>query len=318
MIAGIATGLSAAFCQSLTYLSARHYVQRRITSEGRQGASLEMLVLAHVLMGLLSIVLLPFVWPSGGVPFQEVADPCWKMCLLYVLGQVGTMIALRHGEPSRIAPLLGFKIVVLAGIASFVEQPHVAGTAAAAKGLNSLQWLAVGLSVLAAIFLSRSGTRMRASSLLGVIMACICYSFADWNITATCKVIESHQVPALQASLATVALCHGLCGIAAALFLPIWGSRKRRDWQDATPYAIEWFVAMLFLYWCFAMVGPLLGNILQSTRGLISILMGALLIHWGHHHIEPHTPRRVLAQRVAAGILMSLAISLYARGNYLK
>jgi hypothetical protein len=318
MIAGIASGLSAAFCQSLTYLTARHYVQRRITSEGRQDASREMLVLAHVWMGLLSVVLLPFVWPAGGLRFDELASPCWKMCVLYLLGQVGTMIALRHGEPSRIAPLLGFKIVVLAGIASFAPQPHIAGTAAAAMGLNGLQWLAVALSMLAAVSLSRSGTRIRASTILGVILACVAYSFADWNITTTCKAIESQHVPALQASLITVALCHGLCGIVAIFFLPLWGSRKRRDWQDAAPYAVEWFVAMLFLYWCFAMVGPLLGNILQSTRGLISILMGVVMIRWGHHHIEPHSPRRVLVLRVASGILMSLAISLYARGQNIR
>ena len=87
-----------------------------------------------------------------------------------------------------------------------------------------------------------------------------------WNITRTCKVVESHHVPALQASLVTVALCHGLCGIVALFALPAWGSRKRRDWQDAAPYALAWFVAMLFLYWCFALIGPLPGNIVQSSQ----------------------------------------------------
>src|SRR5258706_187295 len=140
MIAGIATGLTAAFCQSLTYLAARHYVQRRV-GEGESGASRELLVLSHVWMALFALLLLPF--------------------------------------------------------------------------------------------------------------ACSSYSFADWTLPRTCKVIESLGPPTLQASLITVALCHGLCGIAAIPALPIWGSRKRRDWAESAPYALLWFVAMLFLYWCF-------------------------------------------------------------------
>lgn len=315
LLPGITAGLSAAFCQSLTYLAARHYVQRRVVAEGRGGASREMLVLAHVWMGLFSLVLLPFVWPAGGLSFKALFDPAWKMCVLYLLGQVGTMIALRHAEPSRVSPLLGFKIVVLAGIASFADQPHVAGTAPAAHGLTSLQWLAVGMSVLAAIALSYSGPVMRKRALFGVLLACVAYSFADWNITRTCMAVESLGVPALQASLITVGICHGLCGFVGAAALPAWGSKKRRDWLDAAPYAVAWFVAMLFLYWCFAMVGPLLGNILQSTRGLMSILMSSLLIYWGHHHIEPVSSRGAFLRRLGAGALMFSAVSLYVIGR---
>jgi hypothetical protein len=65
--AGIGFGLGAAFCQSLSYLATRHFVHPR------GGGTRQLLVLAHVLMGVVSGLLLPWVWPQQSIPWAQPA-----------------------------------------------------------------------------------------------------------------------------------------------------------------------------------------------------------------------------------------------------
>jgi hypothetical protein len=311
MIAGILSGLGAAFCQSLSYLCTRHYVQRRLTA-GNTGGSRQLLVLGHVWMGLFSAILLWAAWPKNGLPVMQMLDPLLMMTLFYIGGQTTTTFALRYAEPSRVSPLMGFKIVVLAGIASVVVQPRITG-APLPPGLTPLHWVAAALAVVAAVALNYTGGALRRRAALSILAACISYSIADWNITRTNLAIFrlAPGTTALQASLLSAGLCYGLAGIVGAVLLPWWGSKKPKDWSDAIPFSITWFIAMMFLYTCFSEVGPLLGNILQSTRGLMSILLGSLLVFLGHLHIEPISARHVLIRRLLAAVLMVAAVSLY-------
>jgi hypothetical protein len=303
MTVGIVTGLAAAFCQSLGYLATRYYVQPR-----KAGASRELLVLAHIWMGLFSLVLLPFVWvPEGWMVLKGVMQPLILSVMFYLGGQLCLMLALKHAEPSRVSPLLGFKIVVLAGMATVMAQPAAGGKV---QGLTWLQWVAVALSVTAAVALNFSGARLRRRALAAVVLACVAYSMSDWNI-ATLVVGIRTLAPESHAPFLAGAFGYTLSGILALCFFPFVGTRDPKAWRDSAPFASFWFAAMLMLYTCFGLEGPLLGNILQSTRGLMSILLGSLLVYWGHFHIEPLGGKGVFARRLAAGVLMFLAVSLY-------
>jgi len=307
MIVGIATGLGAALLQSLSYLATRYYTHGR-----NRLASRQLLVLGHVWMGVFSAVLLWAAWPKGGLPVGQMLDPLLMMTGFYLVGQSATTFALRHAEPSRVSPLMGFKIVVLAAMSSVWEQPHISWPALP-PGLTPLQWIAAGMAVCAAVALNYSGGALRKRATAGILVACVAYSICDWNITRT-NVAVFRLAPGttpLQASLLSAGLCYGLAGVVGLLLLPSWGSRKAKDWSDAIPFAVAWFIAMMFLYACFSEVGPLLGNILQSTRGLMSILMGSLLVVLGHLHIEPLSSKGVVARRLLAGVLMFAAVSLY-------
>jgi hypothetical protein len=86
------------------------------------------------------------------------------------------------------------------------------------------------------------------------------------------------------------------------------------DWLGAGQYAATWMVAMIGLYACFGAVGVVLGTVLQSTRGVMSVGIGAVLAHLGWHELESRVDRRVLVRRVAAAVLMTAAIAIYV-GN---
>ena len=76
--------------------------------------------------------------------------------------------------------------------------------------------------------------------------------------------------------------------LSALLVLPFAFRRRvhtAEAWRTALPFALTWFGAMCLLFGCFAMVGVVFGNIVQSTRGLISIAGGWLLAGMGHTHL---------------------------------
>ncbi|MCL2648773.1 MAG: hypothetical protein FWD61_17540 [Phycisphaerales bacterium] len=325
MTLGIITGLIAALCQSLCYLATRYYVQKRAA-----GASRQLLVLGHLWMGVFSLIVLPFVWHGGVADIVPLLSALVCAALFYLVGQFALLIALKHTEPSRVSPLLGFKIIVLAVMASFMVQPHVAGTPDPVVGLTAMQWVGVVLCCVAAVALNFSGGRLRRRAIAAIVFACVVYSLSDWNIailvsgvqnmierrlSLSCSGGVAHVRAAFLAPFCATALTYLFTGLIAAGFFPASGARDKTAWRDAVPWAAAWFLAMIFLYMCFGLIGPVLGNILQSSRGVMSILIGSLLVYRGHLHIEPFHGRRVFVRRLAAGVLMFAAVILYAVGK---
>jgi hypothetical protein len=73
---------------------------------------------------------------------------------------------------------------------------------------------------------------------------------------------------------------------------------------------------MVFLYACFALVGVVLGNIVQSTRGLISILIAPVMARSDDFgHLETAHPPHAVARRAAVAVLMTGAVALYVLGR---
>ena len=135
------------------------------------------------------------------------------------------------------------------------------------------------------------------------------------NIAATVNTVrDATQLSVLRSALVSAAMCYVLCGAVGLALLPWLGRGSAREWLDACPFAGCWLGAMILFFACIGQVGPLYGNILQSTRGLISILMGAVLARMGLIHLERRTTRGVFVQRLVAGGLMVAAIALFVPG----
>jgi len=290
---GVVFGLLAAFCQSLAYLATRHFVA------ARNGGSRQLLVLSHILMGVVSLALLPWIWPADLPSWQLYAEPLFSVSVFYLLGQMALLVALRHAEPSRISPMLAFKIVLLAGMTVIL-------TGAA---ISPLQWLAIVLCLVGVVTLNYTGGTNHPRAAVAVGLACLLYSFSDWNIVRLVGIASVH--PDWRTFTWATLTSYILCGLIAAIFLPWYGSRKPKDWIDAGPFAGTWLAAMLFLFACFGIEGVVYGNILQSTRGIISVLLGAILAAVGMLHLEKAAGHGVFFRRMVAAILMLGAVVLY-------
>ena len=303
---GVVSGLAAAGFSAVSYLVSRHYGLGQRTL-GRKGAALRLLAVSHLLMAAVCIPLTWAAWPATSPPVRLFAVPLALSVGFYLLGQSSLFAALKRVEASRMAPLLGLKIVMLAVIVSFVLG-HV---------LDTRQWLAVALSVAAAVMLQAGRGAVPAQAFGFVLACCLCFAIADIYII---RLIDGLQAGAMTSSAVisrlhagglAMTLTYGLCGL---LFVPlVVGLRPytRTDWVAASQYASAWLLSMVGLYCCFGLVGVVFGNILQSTRGVMSVAIGAALAHLGCHELEQRIDRATLLRRLAAALLMTAAIALY-------
>ncbi len=220
---------------------------------------------------------------------------------------MGLAMALKHAEASRVSPLMTSKLILSALLVLLYGQP----VGSASRWLTPLQWAGVAMCIVAGISINFTGGRMKTAAIIGIAWSAGSFSLSDWFINRGIAAFTTPEISAYRASLLTGVFGYILTGLIALPLLRRLGSRDPRTWLDSAPFAITWFGAMFGLFTAFALVGIMLGSILQCTRGFITILLGAALMRLGHHHIEPHAPRSVMVRRLAAGLLMFAGITLY-------
>ena len=114
-------------------------------------------------------------------------------------------------------------------------------------------------------------------------------------------------------SVFALAVIYAVSGAAALALMPAVPRFSGRDWlRHALPYAAVWFGAMVVLFACFASCGLVLGNIVQSLRGLVSVVLGWLVARSGRTDLEEKVPAGTVARRVLAALLVVAAVALYA------
>jgi drug/metabolite transporter (DMT)-like permease len=294
ILKGVLCGLAAAFCMSACYLFSRLFVTR----EGHDAARL--FALSHVLMGAVCAATLPFLRSPDAPAMSRFLGPLFGASGFYLLGQVSLFQALRWTEASRVAPMLGLKILILALISTLFSSSAV----------SPAQWVGVFLSVVAAFALNQSGGRIPLPALAAVLVCCAGYCASDLSIKALMDRLEA--VDELRRPFLAVAMTYVVTGAVGLGALPtLRRAPTRRQWIEATPVALSWLVAMVLLFACFKYLGVVFGNIVQSTRGIISILIGGLVARAGWVRLEQMVGAGVLARRIAAAALMSLAIALF-------
>lgn len=300
---GVVAGLVAAFASAVSYLVSRHHGNRA------GGGSLRLLVLGHAVMGLACLPLCWWLAPAEWPVSRGWLAPLAGSVGCYLAGQAAVFAALKRAVASRIAPLLGLKLVMLAAIVSLLP----------GAGLDAGQWGAVALSIVAAAMLQRGGA-LPPTALVAVLAACLGFAISDLCIVA---LIDELQ-PSRTASGATLSRLHAgslamgctyvVCGLVAAVALvlvPRLRPHDRRDGIAAMQYAAAWLGGMVALYACFGLVGAVFGNVLQATRGVMAISIGALLARAGWHDLEERVDRATFLRRLAAAGLMVVAIVLY-------
>lgn len=300
---GVAAGLTAALASAISYLVSRHHGNR----DG--GGSLRLLVLAHAVMGGASLPILWWLWPERWPEDRRWLVPLVGSAICYLAGQAAVFAALKRVPASRLAPLMGLKIAILAAVVSTLPGDR----------LDPQQWLAVGLCVVAATMLQRGGA-IPATGLAIVVVACLAFSVSDLCIVALIDALQDARhasgrplgrLPAGGLAMAITYVACGAVAVVASALRPRLRPRDRRDCLAAAEYAAAWFGGVVALYACFGLVGAMLGNVLQSTRGVMAILIGAALARGGWHDLEERVDRVTLLRRVAAAILMVAAIAIY-------
>lgn len=245
-------------------------------------------------------VLFTPLWLLGG----ELPDATmwWQpavTALLFLLGQLLTMLALRSGDVSITTPVLGLKIILVAAfMAALLPEPLAPGL-----------WIAAALSSMGIVLLqfSRppSGSKPGANILLAGLAAAA-YALFD--------VLVQKWSPAWGAGR----FLPLMMGCAALYSLPFgWAPADTPSSKHATLpllagamcLAVQaiMFVSSIAIYHQAAV-----SNVLYSSRGLWSVLAVWLVGHWFGNR-ERHHGARILLWRLLGTILLTIAIVIVLR-----
>jgi len=297
MTLGVFFGFMSAFSIAVSYLFSRRFVARFNNS------SWHLLAISHVIMGVMSLAPLLFFLPKKLPPFIDYAFPVGLCTFAYMMAQGFLFLVLKKTDASRVSPLLGLKIAVIA----------IIGMLFYGKSFVPVQWLAIVLSMCAAFLLSRSGSRLGLAPVALIVLTCVGYSFSDFNVEIIMK--QFAYLPLWRATVIGVCLIYIVCGVFGLVLLFFLDRPSVGMWKSALPFSVIWLVAMVFLFSCYALIGPVYGNIMQSSRGIISIILGSLVAAAGHVHLEEKIHKSVLVRRIAAAAFMTAAIVLFAWGS---
>ncbi len=294
MIIGIFAGLGTAVSQSVSYQFSRFFIQRH-------GNSFQLLVVSHMIMGIFAAAALTILLPRAALPPLRVYLLPLLLCNgYYLFGQMAFFTALKRSEASRVAPLLGLKIVFLAMFSILFY-----GTSFALQ-----QWAALALCITGAVFSNWSGGTLPWRSLCWIMLACMGYSLSDINIKILITKIGDPNI--MFSSTLAGLLSYTLIGIPAAIVFGVYPGMSKRLILPALPFSFFWFIGMLLLFYCFAVIGPVFGNIVQSTRGIFSVIVGTLIAALGFHSLESRLLPKIIIRRIIAAALITLAIVLFS------
>ncbi len=289
---GILAGLAAALFQSGGYIFSRIYIRKG-------GRAFPLAVLAQLWIALFSLPLLAVAWQDGFWGNWQWLWPLFGTVIGTTGGEIMFFRAEENIAPSRLSSLLGLRVAVLA----------IASAILGLERYNLWQVGAIGLAAVSAAVMNYRNGRIEFKGMGFVFTALAFYCLSDLSIKFMIDGIAADTL--WRRSLLAVAALNLVAGAAMLPFLRFL-RLKRADFPAAAPYAGSWFVKQIFLYLCYAAVGPVFGNVIMAARGPIAIVLTLLLLHLGVHHLEKPKGGGVWLQRGVATLMMAAAIILYS------
>lgn len=294
MLTGIIAGLISALLQSTSYICSAGFMLK-------YKSSLRLVIFSQLVMGAVCLPFVPFLFPEQllhMLPEFTLWIAAWVVC--FTVGQTAFFNTLRSIEASRMSSLLGLKIIVLSIIYVLLMRTP----------LSLLQWIAVILSTLAAVGMNWSGgARFTFKGILWLLVTLIAYSLTDMTETHLVTMPKSGNI--IRDSFAIGAVCYSLLGILTLPFL-LKFRWTTKQFVKSIPFALTWYLSQVTLFICFGLLGTVFGNVIQASRGLISIGIGILLLHLGLGRLDSKISPAMWVRRIVAAILMAAGIILYS------
>ena len=132
----------------------------------------------------------------------------------------------------------------------------------------------------------------------------LCYCVSDLSVA---EMVRGFGVDSLfSGALYGVCSVNILSGIAMGFFL----RGGVGVLKGVIPFAGAWGAKQFFLYACYALVGPVLGNVILSLRGPLAMLISYIMIRMGLKHAE-FSSHNARIRKWLAIILMMTAVILY-------
>ncbi|MGN0866971.1 MAG: EamA family transporter [Oligosphaeraceae bacterium] len=301
---GLAAGFLTAILSSSAFLAST-WALRRTKGLSPHG----LMINAGVLMGILSLGMLAVFWTPALFTrgFVSRLPALAGASVFFSLGQTCVFVAQRKVEASRVVPLLGLKLPMLALISLvFLHDP-----------LGPWQFLAIFLAVAAAFLLNHAGKSIPLASILFVLGGCLSYCISDLSLNAlTRRIAADLGESTLMAALHCTALTYiGVAVLALAALCFTRASLTTPAVLRSIPFSCLWIGCIIALNFCFARLGTVHGTLLQNTRGIFTLLLTPLCIAMGCTALETKLTANLFWRRMAAAALVFLAVFVYQLGK---
>lgn len=299
-IFGILCGLGAATAQAWSYVVSRRFVLEQ------QGGSLRLLGLGHLWMGLAASVALVVLWRTPDAGWAGIIGPLAIGLGCYLMAQSFFYWTVRYLPASRIGPLMGIKIAILACL--------VSGFGIETLGL--WHWLAVFLTLIATWTVHKSGEPIPLKAWFGLLATVGSFAGSDIGIRLLIEAVSSER--SIGGAAFSAALTYAVAGALGILLTGLHGFPKRAECSGSIIYAVAWGTGMICLYSAVALLDVVLAMMLQGMRGPIGVCFGALASRSeAHQRYEQDFNRGLLIRQLCAALFMALASGLYAAARWL-
>ena len=300
MIAGILAGICSAVLQSCSYIASAAYLKRHSSATG-------LLMHAQGVQFFFALPLLLAIMPGEAMTARLLAaNALWLV--IFTIAQFSMFAAQKTVEPSKIATWLGLKIVVLAVLTTIWPLDG--------EAVDAWRWTAILITISAAWVLNASGGMKpgwKGAFFLAsqIVVASLC----DRQQVAIIGIFRDMGAGLFKASLLTLCLGYASFGLFALAYAAREGWRRALPkMRDASPFAVLWFTAMISIYFCYGRLGPVFGNVVQSSRAIIAVAIGYLFIRLTKCRVEENVSGRLWLRRLGAAILMTAGIVMYSLG----
>ena len=295
MILGIVFGLVSALSQCFAYICSKKYIHE-------DGTPFQLLIASHLIIGgFAALCLVPLLLNKDLPPFKDYWLELAAVIGFNIIGQMSFFLVIGKTEASRVAPLLGLKILFIALFGILFMKLH----------LLPWQWGAIIICCIGAMLSNWSGKSIPTAGILWLLVTIISYSLTDLSIKQLINHIENADTKGLSAFLIAVSLAYFYLGIFSLLAIVTTRSVKLKHLKPALPFALWWFGTMLFLFICFGLIGPLFGNIVQSGRGILAVIIGAIFVRFGWTEYEEKLSHRIFFWRLTAAFLITVSIVMF-------
>lgn len=141
MIVGIIFGLFSALSQCFAYICSKKYIHK-------DGTPFQLLIASHLLIGVFAALALGLLLPNTDLPpFQDYWLELLGVVGFNIVGQMSFFLVIGKTEASRVAPLLGLKIIFIALFGMMFMNLH----------LVPWQWAAIIICCIGAVLSNWSG-----------------------------------------------------------------------------------------------------------------------------------------------------------------
>jgi len=299
---GISFGLVAALLQSVSYVVSAGYVRRT----GKPGWTLT--APQRVVQALPSLMLAWLFRPAGELRWTPILAAGAISVAMVLSADTGLFQMQRYVEPSRVAPLQAVKIPFVA-LFSFLAF----GTA-----YGPCQFVGMALVLVSAALLLDAGGRISLRAWLWLFVCTGSYAVSDLSVGHMLFLSRESCGSVFSSSMFVLGLSHaaaGICAVPAFAAQCVAGAARPvgREWlRYVVPYAALWLSAVTFLLVSFSLSGVVLGTIAQSTRGVMSVVLGLVLARHGFADLESRVSRAVFLRRLASAALVVVALVVYS------